>query len=109
MDPQFNLTEDFCGDIEAFSKTTEYDDVEKEVAVFMNAVAMMEHIVPVVLAFYIGSWSDQWGRKPFILICMSCKLFRSIMNCLNGIFLSWSRWVWLFHLRTHSLEDPWCL
>ena len=54
MEPQFNLTQDFCGDIESFSNTTEYDDVEKEVTVFMNAVAMMEQIVPVVLAFYIG-------------------------------------------------------
>ena len=51
--------------------------------------------MPVVLAFYIGSWSDQWGRKSFILICMSCKLVRIITNCLNGIFISWSRWVWL--------------
>ena len=88
MDPQFNFTEGFCGNIENFSNSTEYNDVEEEVAGFMNAVSIMERFVPVFLAFYVGSWSDHWGRKPFILLCMSCKLVRAGMNCLNGIFLS---------------------
>ena len=34
MDPQFNFTEGFCGNIENFSNSTEYNDVEEEVARF---------------------------------------------------------------------------
>ena len=99
-DPLFNNTEDFCENIESFVNTTEYSRVEEEVAEFMNIISVMKQVVPIILAFYVGSLSDQYGRKPFILICITCKLFREVMNCLNAVFLSWSRWVWLATVPT---------
>ena len=55
-----------------------------------------EHLIPILLSFYIGSWSDHFGRKPFLAFCMIGKLGGALMNLLNAIYLEqWDRWVWL--------------
>ena len=55
-----------------------------------------EHLIPNLLSFYIGSWSDHYGRKPFLAFCMIGKLGGAAMNLLNAIYLEqWDRWVWL--------------
>ena len=76
VDPKFNLTDEFCGHIEDYTNTSDYSAVEAEVADFNNVVAIVENVIPIVLAFYLGSWSDHWGRKPFLILCMFCKLLR---------------------------------
>ena len=35
---------------------------------FNNIIAMTEHFVPILLSFYIGSWSDKFGRKVFLVV-----------------------------------------
>ena len=95
-EPQFNLTQEFCSEIEAHRNTTEYDAVEAEVVSFNAIKSWTEHLVPILLSFYIGSWSDHFGRKPFLALCMFGKLVGAVFNLLNGIFLDeWNRWVWL--------------
>ena len=52
--------------------------------------------MPILLSFYIGSWSDHFGRKPFLALCMGGRLIGAFFNLLNAIFLDeWNRWVWL--------------
>ena len=59
----------------------------------MSVKSLAEHIVPIALSFYLGSWSDSLGRKPFIFFCMTGSLFASVMNLCNAIFLQeWDRW-----------------
>jgi len=95
-EPQFNLTDDFCKNIEANTNTTSYDEVEAEVVSFNNVITLSEHLVPILLSFYIGSWSDHFGRKPFLAFCMLGKVVGAIFNLLNAIYLEeWNRWVWV--------------
>ena len=95
-EPQFNLTDDFCNNIEENTNTTSYDDVEAEVVSFNNVITLSEHLVPILLSFYIGSWSDHYGRKPFLAFCMVGKVIGATFNLLNAIYLNeWNRWVWV--------------
>ena len=63
---------------------------------FYNYISLAEHLVPIFLSFYLGSWSDHQGRKPFIYISMTGFLLSAVMNMLNAIYLKeWDKWVWL--------------
>ena len=63
---------------------------------FYNHMSLAEHLVPILFSFYLGSWSDAWGRKPFIYMSMSGMLFSAGMNLLNAVYLrEWNKWVWL--------------
>ena len=78
---------------------------------FNSIRSWTEHLVPILISFYIGSWSDHFGidhvilltfdcksltvgRKPFLALCMVGKLGGAVFNLLNAIYLEeWSRWV----------------
>ena len=60
---KFNLTVDFCSNIENHTGTAAYDAVEKEVVSFNNVISLAENLMPILFSFYIGSWSDRFGRK----------------------------------------------
>ena len=63
---------------------------------FYNYISLAEHFVPILMSFYLGSWSDHWGRKPFIYMTMTGMLLSSMMNLMNAIFLKeWDKWIWL--------------
>ena len=63
---------------------------------FYNYISLAEHFVPILMSFYLGSWSDHWGRKPFIYMTMTGMLFSSVMNLMNAIFLKeWNKWIWI--------------
>ena len=63
---------------------------------FNNVISLTENFVPILLAFYIGSWSDKFGRKPFIALFMVGKLLGLVGTLLGGIYLDeMSKWVWL--------------
>ena len=57
------MTEEFCSNIENHTDTAEYDAVEKEVVSFNNVISLAENLIPILFSFYIGSWSDRFGRK----------------------------------------------
>jgi len=95
-EPQFDLSDGFCNNIEEHTNTTSYDDVEAEVVSFNNVITLSEHLFPILLSFYIGSWSDHYGRKPFLVLCMAGKVVGAMFNLLNAIYLDeWNRWVWV--------------
>ena len=55
-----------------------------------------EHVVPILLSFYIGAWSDRFGRKPFLAVCMAGKLVAGAGNLLAAVYLEkMDRWSWL--------------
>ena len=63
---------------------------------FNNAISITDNFVPILLAFYIGSWSDKFGRKPFIALFMVGKLVALLGTLLGGIFLDeMGKWAWL--------------
>jgi len=93
---EFNATAEYCHNIENHTDDALYDDIEKEVVSFNNVIALTEHFVPILLSFYIGSWSDKFGRKPFLALCMAGKICGAISNFLAAVFLDGlNRWTWL--------------
>ena len=60
---RFNLTVEFCSNIENYTETAAYDAVEKEVVSFNSIISLAENLIPILFSFYIGSWSDHFGRK----------------------------------------------
>jgi len=97
MEDKYNVSDDFCTNIEEHTNTTQYSDIEAEMSSFYNYISLAEHAVPILLSFYLGSWSDHQGRKPFIYICMTGMLLSSVMNMMSAIYLQeWDKWVWLF-------------
>ena len=65
-----------------------------EVINFNNITAITEHTVPILLSFYIGSWSDRFGRKPFLAFSMAGKALGAVGNLFAGIYLDkMDRWV----------------
>ena len=67
-----------------------------KVVKFNNVISFSENIVPILLAFYIGSWSDKFGRIPFIALFMAGTLLRLTGTLIAGIFLEEiNKWVWL--------------
>ena len=68
----------------------------QQVVSFGAVISLTEHLVPIFLSFYIGSWSDKYGRKPFLAVCMIGKLLGSVGDLLAGIWLDQiNRWTWL--------------
>ena len=67
-----------------------------QVISFNNIVAITNNVIPILLSFYLGSWSDQFGRLPFLAIYMVGRTLSALANLLNSIYLEeWGKWVWL--------------
>ncbi|KAI8430933.1 hypothetical protein MSG28_001049 [Choristoneura fumiferana] len=68
---------------------TAYPDVNTEVQVtvstFLQWNGIATHIVPLILAFFLGSYSDKRGRKTVILAGLIGKLYFSIMITVNSL------------------------
>lgn len=63
---------------------------------FNNARSLTQNFVPVIIAFYIGSWSDKYGRKPFMFLFLAGTFIDLIGTLLSGIFLDEiNKYVWL--------------
>ncbi|XP_013179411.1 PREDICTED: proton-coupled folate transporter [Papilio xuthus] len=76
-------SEDICYNI------SNYKDIKTEVQVTVSTFhqwnGIASHIVPLLLAFFIGSYSDKRGRKSILLAGLLGKLYFSIMITLNTI------------------------
>ena len=57
---------EFCSDIENHTTHPLYTTIEQEVVHFNSIIALTTNLVPLLLSLYIGSWSDRFGRKPFL-------------------------------------------
>ena len=47
MDPQFNLTVDFCENIENFTQTEDYSKIEEALEYFANIETWVTHLLPI--------------------------------------------------------------
>jgi hypothetical protein len=41
---------------------------------FFWILSLMEQLLPIIISFHLGSWSDTYGRIPFIAINMIGKV-----------------------------------
>lgn len=80
-----NYTAEICDNL------TKYDDIKTEVqltvSLFHQWNNIAGHVVPIIIALFLGSWSDRRGRKLPLLLGLTGKLIYSIsiiFNVYNG-------------------------
>ncbi|XP_041987003.1 solute carrier family 46 member 3 [Aricia agestis] len=77
--------EDVCYNIQ------DYEDINKEVQVTVSTFhqwnGIAANIIPLLLAFFLGTYSDKRGRKVLLLVGLLGKLYFSIVITLNTMFL----------------------
>lgn len=64
-------------------------EVQKTVASFQQWNNILGHIVPIILALFLGSWSDRRGRKLPLIIGLIGKLYYSLMIIVNAYQPLW--------------------
>ncbi|XP_072386947.1 probable peptidoglycan muropeptide transporter SLC46 [Diabrotica undecimpunctata] len=71
-------------------------DLEPKVQPTVNYINMVQNILhntfPIFFCMYVGTWSDKFGRKPFLLLSMICGTISSINNFLIAHFTYASSW-----------------
>ncbi|XP_063838123.1 probable peptidoglycan muropeptide transporter SLC46 isoform X2 [Ostrinia nubilalis] len=70
-------SEEICYDISKYSDIN--NEVQMTVSVFHQWNGIASHVVPLLLAFFIGSYSDKRGRKFILLAGLIGKLYFSAM------------------------------
>lgn len=79
--------EDICSNLEKYADIKK--EVQKTVASFLQWNNILGHIVPIILALFLGSWSDKRGRKLPLVIGLCGKLIYSIMIVVNSYQMTW--------------------
>ena len=57
---------------------------------------VVEHTLPILLSFYLGAWSDYFGRKPLIYACQGGVVVGAVFAFVNAYFLEWRKEVFLW-------------
>uniref|UniRef100_A0A0A9ZJG9 Solute carrier family 46 member 3 n=3 Tax=Lygus hesperus TaxID=30085 RepID=A0A0A9ZJG9_LYGHE len=70
-----------------------YNDIKNEVQVKVSTFYQWNniayHIVPIMLSFYLGAWSDQVGRKLPILVGIAGNVYYSSMIVVISLMETW--------------------
>ena len=78
---------DICDDIESHPSIE--DEVQTEVSELNMVTNMISAIPCIVVALFIGPWSDRNGRKPVMLIPMIGYILSTLYWLLNIYFFQW--------------------
>lgn len=82
-----NYTKEICDGIST------NDDLKKEVQITVSNFHQWNniagHVVPIILALFLGSWSDRRGRKLPLLLGLFGKLIYSVMIMVNASQDTW--------------------
>ncbi|XP_065159331.1 probable peptidoglycan muropeptide transporter SLC46 [Atheta coriaria] len=84
-----NYTKEICDDI----ANPKYKDINKEVQVTVSEFHQWNdiagHVIPIILAFFVGAWSDKRGRKIPLLLGLIGKFYYSVMIVVNTLQPTW--------------------
>ena len=59
----------------------------------------MDRLFPILCSFFLGSWSDTFGRKWLLYIYFFFRIVESCMMMLNAYFISWPKEYLLFSVN----------
>lgn len=84
-----NLTDEICEHIKD-SENAEYKvQVQKTTAWFLQWQSISGHVFPIILALFLGAFSDRRGRKLPLLMGLVGKFIYSVMIVVNARMKSW--------------------
>ncbi|XP_019870843.2 proton-coupled folate transporter isoform X2 [Aethina tumida] len=84
-----NLNKTVCDNI----SDEKYSDINKEVQITVSTFHLWNdvggHVGQIILAFFMGAWSDKRGRKITLLLGLIGKLYYSFMVVINALQPTW--------------------
>ncbi|KAK9501064.1 hypothetical protein O3M35_002178 [Rhynocoris fuscipes] len=82
------LSDEICNNLTAPENQKLQKEVQLKVSTFHQYENIASHLVPVILAFFLGPWSDKVGRKLPLLLGLFGNFVYSFMIVVNASF-SW--------------------
>lgn len=80
-----------CNVLHTDSQSQEALNLEAEAQPYASYIlmcqALVEGIVPALLSFFLGPWSDKYGRKPLLLAGYSGELYFFLILWFYGLIL----------------------
>lgn len=84
-----NFSDNICSNL-ADNQYKEYNkQVQVIVSDFHQYNGIATHAIPLVLALFLGAWSDRRGRKLPLLLGLVGKLYYSVMVVINALQVTW--------------------
>ncbi|XP_053957160.1 proton-coupled folate transporter isoform X2 [Anastrepha ludens] len=84
-----NFTDEICSNIQADENAYYKKQVQITTAKFYQIEAISAHIFPIILALFLGSFSDRRGRKFPLLMGLTGKFIYSVMIVVNARMKTW--------------------
>lgn len=84
-----NFSAEICDHIKDSNNSEYKRQVQLTTARFYQWESITAHVFPIILALFLGSFSDRRGRKFPLLMGLCGKLFYSLMIVLNARMTSW--------------------
>ena len=92
----FGLSEDICNNLED-EENEEYEDmVLDEFTQFGVYTDLIQSILPLFFAFYIGAWCDLFGRKLIVYMYWAAKVISQVIVILNTVYLEEWKKEWFY-------------
>ena len=95
----FPFGEDVCNNLLADENSVANTDVQNEVAQFKVYESIVDHVFPVICSFFLGSWSDTFGRKWLLYAYFFFCMVHTSGLMLNSAFMSWPKEYLLFSVN----------
>ena len=88
----FNFTQEVCDNIQT-NKTLEHElsMVENEIAQYKVYENFIEQLFPIVMSFFLGSWSDIFGRKIVLYVFFAFRILEGSLLLVNVYFMEWPK------------------
>ena len=93
---KYNFTDEYCDNINDYTNSSGYvDHIEPAVAEYNVINTIVMHVLPILLSFYLGAWTDYFGRKTLLLVTTFGQVIAGGLGLLNVYYIEWSRWWFL--------------
>jgi len=79
--------------------SAENNAVQNEISQFKVYQSIVSHVFPIICSFYLGSWSDTFGRKWLLYLYFFANVVEGSMMLLNVYFLEWPKEYLLFSVN----------
>lgn len=84
-----NLTDDICDHIHNSTNAEYKITIQQQVSKFLIKESVVAYLFPVIMALFMGSFSDKFGRKAPLLCGLFGKFIYSTMLAVNAHQRSW--------------------
>jgi len=93
----FDFGEEICENLLDYDANNTV--VQNEVAQFAVWESIVDHLFPIICSLFLGSWSDNFGRKYLLYLYFFFCMVQTSGLILNSYFMSWPKEYLLFSVN----------